>query len=154
MITYIYLCLRDVDYCPQLYMTLTSLNWFTSVFTLTVLSVDRYCAVCHAVGSMRYRTEFVARLVCFGVWAVSLLAVSPVIIYTTEMTDPSSGLASCELRLPVWEDDEITTYRVFILYVFVLAFIVPVVMISLFYSLVVVRLRRVGPNKRTNIKKR
>ena len=60
---------------------------------------------------------------------------------------------ACEFLLPEW-DDAFVMYRAFILYLFVLAFIIPVILISVFYTLVVVRLRRVGPNKQTTNKKR
>jgi hypothetical protein len=66
--------------CKVFYI-LTSLNWFTSVFTLTVMSADRYLAVCYAVESRRYRTPFISRVVCGIVWIASLLVMMPVYLY-------------------------------------------------------------------------
>jgi len=59
----------------------TGLNWFTSVFTLTVLSVDRYAAICHAVSSASYRTPKLAVAVSAVIWILSLAAVTPVYLY-------------------------------------------------------------------------
>ena len=41
----------------KLFYVLTSINWFTSVFTLTVMSADRYLAVCHPVSTNRVYTR-------------------------------------------------------------------------------------------------
>jgi len=98
---------------------------------------------------MQYRTELTARLICVGVWITSLLAMTPVILYAETTPDH----ASCILQLPNWYD-WLDVYRAFALYVFVLAFVIPVGLISVFYTLVVVRLRRAGPNKQTTNKKR
>jgi len=60
---------------------MTGLNWFASVFTVTVLSADRYAAVCHAVSSTSYRTPTLAASVSAGVWLLSLAVVTPVYLY-------------------------------------------------------------------------
>jgi len=65
----------------QLFYATTSLNWFSSVFTLTVLSADRYAAVCHAVMSTNYRTQKLALSVSAVIWLLSLVVVTPVYLY-------------------------------------------------------------------------
>ncbi len=57
----------------KIYMTTTSINQFTSSLLLTVMSADRYVAVCHPISSPRYRTPFIAKFICLTVWTVSLL---------------------------------------------------------------------------------
>lgn len=65
----------------QLYYATTGLNWFTAVFTVTVLSADRYAAVCHALSSTPYRTPTVALTASACIWLLSLLVVTPVYVY-------------------------------------------------------------------------
>jgi len=55
----------------KIYMTTTSINQFTSSLLLTVMSADRYVAVCHPISSPRYRTPFIAKFICLTVWTVS-----------------------------------------------------------------------------------
>lgn len=54
----------------KIYMTTTSINQFTSSLLLTVMSADRYVAVCHPISSPRYRTPFIAKFICLTVWTV------------------------------------------------------------------------------------
>jgi len=64
-----------------LFYAMTGLNWFSSVFTVTALSADRYVAVCHAVASTSYRTPRLAVSVSAGIWLLSLAVVTPVYLY-------------------------------------------------------------------------
>ena len=138
----------------KIFYILTSINWFTSVFTLTVMSADRYLAVCHPVSSMKYRTPIVSRIVCAVVWTVSLLVMLPIMMYARLMyakpEDPTH--ASCTLRWP--QSRSIPGEIAFIWYALLLGFAIPVALISVFYALVVVRLRSVGPKRRTKEKKK
>lgn len=59
----------------KIYMTTTSINQFTSSLLLTVMSADRYVAVCHPISSPRYRTPFIAKFICLTVWTVCTLFV-------------------------------------------------------------------------------
>jgi len=68
--------------CRLFYAT-TALNWFASVFTLTVLSADRYAAVCHAVASAPYRTPKLALTVSAAVWLLCLAVVTPIYLFAT-----------------------------------------------------------------------
>lgn len=46
-------------------------NMFTSVFTLTVMSMDRYVAVCHPVKALDMRTPHKAKVVNICVWLLA-----------------------------------------------------------------------------------
>lgn len=63
-------------------MTADSMNQFTSIFCLTVMSIDRYLAVVHPIRSTRWRHPRIAKVVSAAVWAVSFVVVLPVVIFS------------------------------------------------------------------------
>ena len=130
----------------RLFFVSTSINWFASVFVLTVMSVDRYLAVCWPVASLRYRTLAIARVVCACVWTASILAMLPIILYaTTASRHGPGGRQTCTIRWP--HVGLISPEKAFIWYSFVLGFAGPAALISVFYALVVLRLRRIAANR-------
>ncbi|XP_041364874.1 somatostatin receptor type 2-like [Gigantopelta aegis] len=137
----------------KIYLVLFSINLFTSVFMLTVMSADRYLAVCHPIRSLKYRTPNVALIICLCIWSVSFLVMLPIILYSTTVANPKyKGKHTCTISWP--EGQPIPADKAFIWYTFILGFAIPVSMISVFYVFVVLRLRRVGPAKKSKEKKR
>lgn len=63
-------------------MTADSMNQFTSIFCLTVMSIDRYLAVVHPIRSIKWRHPRVAKMVSAAVWATSFVVVLPVVIFS------------------------------------------------------------------------
>uniref|UniRef100_A0A8C9TQU8 Opioid related nociceptin receptor 1 n=2 Tax=Scleropages formosus TaxID=113540 RepID=A0A8C9TQU8_SCLFO len=115
-------------------------NMFTSTFTLTVMSVDRYIAVCHPVKALDMRTPHKAKVVNVCVWALaSAIGVPALVMGDVEVETNDTGI-ECIVVLPdprsYWEP-------VFGTCVFLFSFVVPVAIISVCYSLMVKRLRSV-----------
>ncbi|XP_046650544.1 somatostatin receptor type 5-like [Daphnia pulicaria] len=65
----------------KIYMTTTSVNQFTSSLLLTVMSADRYIAVCHPIDAATVRTPFYAKVVSTTTWGISFLMIVPIFLY-------------------------------------------------------------------------
>ncbi|KAI9532321.1 Delta-type opioid receptor [Dissostichus eleginoides] len=114
-------------------------NMFTSIFTLTMMSVDRYIAVCHPVRALDFRTPAKAKLINVCIWILSSVVGVPVMVMAVTRMKPE-GNTACELRFPnpdwYWE-------TVLKICVFIFAFVVPVLVITICYGLMILRLKSV-----------
>ncbi|XP_075922658.1 delta-type opioid receptor isoform X2 [Petromyzon marinus] len=119
-------------------MSIDYYNMFTSIFTLTIMSVDRYIAVCHPVKALDFRTPSKAKLINICIWILSSAIGIPVIVMGTAKKE--EGIIECILDFPhpavKWEN-------LLKICVFIFAFILPVLIIVVCYSLMVLRLRTV-----------
>ncbi|XP_041078256.1 somatostatin receptor type 2-like [Polyodon spathula] len=122
----------------KLVMILDGINQFTSVFCLTVMSVDRYLAVVHPIRFSKWRSPNVAKIVSILLWFFSFLSVIPMGIYSR-----------VEFSLCVFAPPYETWSTAFMIYTFVLGFALPFIVISLCYMLLVVRLRTAHINPYT-----
>ncbi|XP_057691010.1 opioid receptor, delta 1b [Corythoichthys intestinalis] len=114
-------------------------NMFTSIFTLTMMSVDRYVAVCHPVKALDFRTPAKAKIINICIWILSsVIAVPVMIMAVTKVT--AKGNADCRIIFPEpdWYWDTVTKICVFIF-----AFLVPVLVITICYGLMILRLKSV-----------
>ncbi|XP_059263868.1 somatostatin receptor type 4 [Mustela nigripes] len=120
-------------------LSVDGLNMFTSVFCLTVLSVDRYIAVVHPLRAATYRRPSVAKLINLGVWLASLLVTLPIAIFADTRTARGGQAVACNLHWPhpAWS-------AVFVVYTFLLGFLLPVLAIGLCYLLIVGKMRAVA----------
>lgn len=137
----------------KIFFVLYSINFITSVFTLTALSGDRYLAVCHPIRSAQYRTTTKAFFICLCIWTVSFVVMLPIILYSTAVPNrKNSDWKTCTIKWP--RNQLISPDKAFTWYTFLLGFAIPVSMISVFYLSVVCRLRTVGPKTKSKEKKR
>ncbi|KAK3547276.1 hypothetical protein QTP86_017785 [Hemibagrus guttatus] len=113
-------------------------NMFTSIFTLTIMSVNRYIAVCHPVRSLAVRTPQSAKLVNVAVWVLASAIGVPVMLMG-QLEAESNGI-ECMVVLP---DPRSYSEPVFGICVFLFSFLIPVAIISICYGLMVRRLRSV-----------
>uniref|UniRef100_A0A3P8S325 Opioid receptor, delta 1a n=1 Tax=Amphiprion percula TaxID=161767 RepID=A0A3P8S325_AMPPE len=118
-------------------------NMFTSIFTLTMMSVDRYIAVCHPVRALEFRTPVKAKMINVLIWVLSSAIGVPIMIMAQTLYLPlqqSNGKTTCMLKFPDpdWYWDTVTKICVFIF-----AFVVPVMVITICYGLMILRLRSV-----------
>ncbi|XP_078393061.1 somatostatin receptor type 1 [Cetorhinus maximus] len=122
----------------RLVLSVDGVNMFTSVFCLTVLSVDRYIAVVHPIKAASYRRPTVAKTINILVWVLSLLVILPIAIYA-DTVRTSEGTVVCNLLWP-----ETSWSKAFVVYTFLLGFLLPALAICLCYCLIVLRMRSVA----------
>ncbi|XP_029611872.1 delta-type opioid receptor [Salmo trutta] len=122
----------------KVFISIDYYNMFTSIFTLTMMSVDRYVAVCHPVKALDFRTPIKAKIINICIWMLSSAAGVPALLLGG--TQSNNGTTECALQFPepyvYWD----TLMKVC---VFVFAFVVPVLIITVCYTLMVLRLKSV-----------
>jgi len=70
------------DVACRLMNAFWGVNLYSSIFTMTLMSVDRYLAVVQPLKSIRYRTCRKAFVVCTVIWALGFLFVLPLLLYS------------------------------------------------------------------------
>ncbi|XP_016318417.1 somatostatin receptor type 2-like isoform X2 [Sinocyclocheilus anshuiensis] len=137
----------------RLVMTVDSLNQFTSIFCLMVMSIDRYLAVVHPIKSTKWRKPHVAKTINLVVWVVSLVVNLPIIIYSGLITKPDGCFCTI-----VWPEPQETYYTAFMFYTFFLGFFLPLMVICLCYLFIIIKVKssgiRVSSSKRRQSERR
>ncbi|XP_057672932.1 somatostatin receptor type 2-like [Corythoichthys intestinalis] len=130
-------------------MTVDSLNQFTSIFCLTVMSVDRYLAVVHPIRSTKWRKPRVAKTINVAVWGVSLLVNLPIVIYSGVITKHDGCFCTI-----VWPEPQEAYYTAFMFYTFILGFFLPLLVICLCYLLIIIKVKSTGIRVSSSSKRR
>ncbi|XP_036980462.1 mu-type opioid receptor isoform X1 [Acanthopagrus latus] len=132
------------DALCKMVMSIDYYNMFTSIFTLTTMSIDRYVAVCHPVKALDFRTPHNAKIVNVCNWILSSAIGLPVMFMASTAVTSSpcaaSSIVDCKLIFPhpSWYWDTLLKICVFIF-----AFIMPVLIITVCYGLMILRLKSV-----------
>uniref|UniRef100_UPI0025404622 probable G-protein coupled receptor 33 n=1 Tax=Euleptes europaea TaxID=460621 RepID=UPI0025404622 len=120
----------------KLINSLFSLTMFTTVFLLTVVSLDRYLLICHPVWSQHNRAIPQARKVVAVVWLVSSILSTPYLFF--RVTQTVKGKTKCLNNYAFssdWDGPETQALRARVhlaLFVvrFLLAFLLPLLVIT------------------------
>ncbi|KAJ8392591.1 hypothetical protein AAFF_G00074690 [Aldrovandia affinis] len=121
----------------RLVMTVDGINQFTSIFCLTVMSIDRYLAVVHPIRSSTWRKPRVAKVVNVTVWVVSFIVVLPVVVFADVLKDEGN----CNI---IWPEPAYIWKASFIIYTSTVGFFGPLLVICLCYLLIVIKVRSSG----------
>ncbi|XP_066479913.1 kappa-type opioid receptor [Tiliqua scincoides] len=129
------------DVLCKIVISIDYYNMFTSIFTLTMMSVDRYVAVCHPVKALDFRTPLKAKIINICIWLLSSsVGISAIVLGGTKVRE-DTGSTECSLQFP---DDDYVWWDIFMkICVFVFAFIIPVLIIVVCYTLMILRLKSV-----------
>ncbi|XP_021231291.1 delta-type opioid receptor isoform X1 [Numida meleagris] len=122
----------------KLVLSIDYYNMFTSIFTLTMMSVDRYVAVCHPVKALDFRTPAKAKVINVCIWVLSSVIGVPIMVMA--VTKSKDGTVLCTLQFP---DPPIYWDTVTKICVFIFAFLVPILVITICYGLMILRLKSV-----------
>lgn len=146
-------------YMCRMYMTTIGINQFTSSTFITIMSADRYIAICHPISSPKLRTPFISKIVAGAAWTISAIMILPIILYSDAVKDgPSdSNHYSCNIIWPTTNSTDLQDTKqlnTFTIYTFVLTFAIPLTLIFICYVLVVRKLQTVGPKNKSKEKKR
>ncbi|EMP31778.1 Kappa-type opioid receptor [Chelonia mydas] len=112
-----------------------------SIFTLTMMSVDRYIAVCHPVKALDFRTPLKAKIINICIWLLSSsVGISAIVLGGTKVREDTAS-TECSLQFP---DSDYMWWDIFMkICVFVFAFVIPVLIIIVCYTLMILRLKSV-----------
>ncbi|CDQ96529.1 unnamed protein product, partial [Oncorhynchus mykiss] len=121
-------------------------NIFSSIYFLTVMSVDRYLVVLATVRSKRmpYRTYRAAKIVSLCVWILVILIVMPFTVFAGVYISPDdSDRKSCVLSFP---SPESLWFKASRIYTLILGFAIPVSTICILYTMMLYKLRNMRLN--------
>ncbi|XP_076233906.1 allatostatin A receptor 1 [Calliopsis andreniformis] len=114
---------------------------YASIYTLVLMSLDRYLAVVHPISSMSWRTENHAILAICIAWAMIFTISTPALVVHGEFQDvdgsSSENLTACRI-LPQYD------WPFFQMSFFLMSYLLPLMLICFFYICMLVRLWR-GP---------
>ncbi|NWT91073.1 NPBW2 protein, partial [Lanius ludovicianus] len=119
-------------------------NIFSSIYFLTVMSIDRYLVVLATVRSKRmpHRTYHAARIVSLCIWILVTIIVLPFIIFANVYTDDLE-IKSYGLSFPKPERFWFKASRI---YTLILGFAIPVSTICILYTMMLYKLRNMHLN--------
>ncbi|XP_029964189.1 type-2 angiotensin II receptor [Salarias fasciatus] len=107
---------------------LHNLNLYASIFFITCMSMDRYLAIVHPLGSQISRDPKRAQLLCVLVWVLACACTAPTVFLRNTRHIQSLGVEACVIFYPlhVW-------YLTLTGMKMVLAFLLPLLIISCCY---------------------
>ena len=120
-------------------------NIFSSIYFLTVMSIDRYLVVLATVRSKRmpYRTYRAAKIISLCVWILVILIVMPFTVFAGVYVNPFDERKSCVLSFPIPESLWFKASRI---YTLILGFAIPVSTICILYTMMLYKLRNMRLN--------
>ncbi|XP_024913709.1 somatostatin receptor type 5 [Cynoglossus semilaevis] len=126
------------DTACKVVMVLDGINQFTSVFCLTVMSIDRYMALANPLRFARWRTPRCAKLVSAFLWLFSLLTILPMALHFSA----DQGLCIPDVVSDTW-------WLGVLSYTFVMGFALPFTVMTVSYTALLLTLRRQRPQTLT-----
>ncbi|CAM4515342.1 C-C chemokine receptor type 8-like [Lepidochelys kempii] len=113
------------------------IGFYSSIFFITLMSIDRYLAIVHAVYARRVRTTMLSIVISLAVWSVAILASIPNIFFIQELNE--DGIMKCA---PYYQDNRAAWKLVTNSKVNVLGLLIPLGILIFCYSHILKNLQR------------
>lgn len=139
-ISVIFECWPFGDILCRICSFLDTLNMYTGINCLVVMSVDRFIAVCCSMKASKYRNPKTALIVNICVWLVSSTCTIPFLI----MAQYNPCSQDCGLNYELLGGNPIVVAILHIIYMSLFGFFIPLLIIAVCYILIVIRLRVVS----------
>ncbi|XP_028257970.1 leukotriene B4 receptor 1-like [Parambassis ranga] len=115
-----------------------SVCMYSSIFFITLMSVERFLAICHPFVKMRYDTKNTMNRYLVFLWTLAFLLGLPALM--TQTFDESDGTNQCLSK----EFSSMTTAIIFLCLETLAGFAVPIIILSICYYLVAAQLRKMS----------
>ncbi|XP_062897852.1 neuropeptides B/W receptor type 1-like [Mobula hypostoma] len=131
----------------KLIISIDQYNIFSSIYFLTIMSIDRYLVVLATAKSkkMSYRTYRAAKIISISVWLLVTVIISPFTIFGKIHDD--KGRLQCVYVFPY---PEVLWWKASRIYTLLMGFAIPVSTICILYTMMLCKLRNMRLN--TNAK--
>ncbi|XP_077984042.1 cholecystokinin receptor type A-like [Glandiceps talaboti] len=106
---------------------------FVSVWTLVAISMERYFAICRPLSSRRWQTKRHAYQTIGLVWFAAFVLCIPSVVFAN-LRKAGQNIFACDEQID-WPN--LTSYQVYITWLFVIMMVVPLMVMSVAYSLVI-----------------
>ncbi|KAM6964065.1 somatostatin receptor type 5 [Tautogolabrus adspersus] len=131
------------DMACKVVMVLDGINQFTSVYCLTVMSIDRYMALADPLRFARWRTPRIAKIVSTFLWLFSLITILPMALHFSSI----GGLCIPDMVSDAWWLGTLT-------YTFFTGFALPFMVMTAAYTALLLtlrskRIRAIAPHKQS-----
>uniref|UniRef100_A0A1A8G4C6 Neuropeptides B/W receptor 2 n=1 Tax=Nothobranchius korthausae TaxID=1143690 RepID=A0A1A8G4C6_9TELE len=120
------------DILCKIILSIDHYNIFSSIYFLTVMSIDRYLVV--------WATQ---KIISLCVWILAIIIVMPFTVFAGVYVSPDDGRKSCVLSFPSPESLWFKTSRI---YTLILGFAIPVSTICVLYTMMLYKLRNMRLN--------
>ncbi|XP_031702399.1 delta-type opioid receptor [Anarrhichthys ocellatus] len=121
---------------------IVSVCMFSSIFFITLMSAERYLAICHPFVMMRWKTKSAMNRCLVLLWLLALLLGGPSVV--TQTLDESDGTEQCFIH----EVTSVTQAIILLCLETLWGFVIPFIILSICYSLVAAQLRKMSFNSK------
>ncbi|SPP80789.1 allatostatin-A receptor [Drosophila guanche] len=120
---------------------------FASIYTLVLMSIDRFLAVVHPIRSRMLRTEHITVIAIFTLWTV-VLTVSIPVTFAHDVVVDHDDSSNITYSLCRFKDNDLLDVSTFQLSFFISTYLLPLMIISGLYVRMIMRLWRQGSGVR------
>uniref|UniRef100_A0A6I8RK78 Probable G-protein coupled receptor 33 n=1 Tax=Xenopus tropicalis TaxID=8364 RepID=A0A6I8RK78_XENTR len=133
------------DLLCKLISSLINVCMYTSVFLLTVISLDRYCLVFHPVWYRGHMNNRYATAICFCIWGSAILFSSPYLAFSETLLRKDNKTAICnDYMLPgsISQKSAIQLRWVMFSLRLILSFLLPFAVMTVCYVRIALRMKK------------